>query len=198
MGLLRRLRDGAGRALTAAAALLVVGMMAVPALWPGLFGLTRAPAPLTLAGVLLGVSLLDRFRPTRWFLLWALPGSWILGPALAASGYRGMLIFQAVCATGAWMLLQSGPVRAYFRAGGGWLETFFRERALAADAGGGEVGDEADRPSSLPPEPSSPPRATWSPPAPAPPAGDAVAAGTREDRIRPAAAEPAHGWWSEP
>lgn len=192
MGIVRWLRGEAGRALTVAAALLVVGMMAVPTYWPGLFGLTRT-APLTLAVVLLGVSLLDRFRPSRWFLLWALPIMWILAPAYGPR-YRVLAMFQAACGTVAWVLLQSGPVRAHFRRGGGWLETFFREHGLASAAAEEPVDEPA---TSLPAEPAALPQATWSPRAPAPPAGEAVAAGTGGERGR-APIEPAHGWWSEP
>ncbi len=194
MRLVRWLRDRLGHALTAAAAVLVVGGMALPAFWPGLFGLPRSPGPLTLAAVLLGVSLIDRFRPTRWFLLWALPVAWILPPYFSASAYHAMHMFQAACATGAWALLLSGPVKAHFRRGGGWLERFYREHGLY----GARVADdelaEGDGP------PPALPRESWAAGPPASPPGDVATAGTRTpaDTRRTPAPEPPRGWWSEP
>ncbi len=126
----QRLRDRVGRLATIGAAVLVFVMQAVPTLFPRLFGMEKAGGTAgLLALTLLALSLLDRFRPTRWFLLGTLPLVWVFGAPIGPSDLRRVLLFMVCCATLAWVLLNSGPVREYFQPGRSWAERFFSRRA---------------------------------------------------------------------
>ncbi len=138
----QHLRQRAGQLATIGAAIFVFAMQAVPTFFPRLFGLERAvfAAPALLAMTLLALSLLDRFRPSRWFLLASLPAVWIFMAAAAKSAFYGrVLLFQVCCATIVWVLLNVAPVRESFEAGGRWVERFLLSGRSGAALGAGET-----------------------------------------------------------
>ena len=136
MGLLPWIRDRIGHIATLVAAALVFVGAVLPFVFGPLFGSPRfIGSPGLLAAALFSASLIDRFRPSRWFLLVALPVSW-LAPLLAlpSSEYRPVVIFQAACATGAWVLLNSSVVRRHFELGYGRIERFLAAAGLQESA----------------------------------------------------------------
>ena len=119
MRLLKRGADLGGRLWTGVAALATFALTAMPSLFPHWYVYPGGRAPnqgAWLAGGLLAVSLLARFRPSRWLLLVTLPvligtGLFMSGRNEFVAGYR----LLAFCAGVAWVALLSAPVRRYFR-----------------------------------------------------------------------------------
>jgi len=136
MGFLPWIRERIGHIATVGAAALVLAGALLPFFWRELFGSPGyVGSPGLVALALLAASLIDRFRPSRWFLLVVLPFNWLaplLGPP--SSEYRPLIIYQAACATGAWVLLNSAAARRYFAEGGGRIERFLAAAGLQESA----------------------------------------------------------------
>ena len=152
MGFLPWIRERIGHIATVGAAALVLAGALLPFFWRELFGSPGyVGSPGLVALALLAASLIDRFRPSRWFLLVVLPFNWLaplLGPP--SSEYRPVVIFQAACATGAWVLLNSSVVRRHFELGYGRIERFLAAAGLQESAD--TVDDLPGEAPCLPPE----------------------------------------------